>query len=187
MVQRLDINIDTLNSIEFNFNYDGNEGISNGFKIFLMDTKSILFVIIKPIGNLNPRNKSREIEYKLMNLLTNLKLDNKERKIWLDLLNIYGIENHYLYEWIFEHIEDGLREKIQVVNFNNLNINENIVVEYYYRDQFSMFENSRLSAKQKLEIVAYKLVDECYDDYIQDNWIKYFKLFLSKFKRKRSS
>lgn len=186
-MQRLNLDIENLNSMEFNFNYDGNDGLSNGFKTFLMNTESLLFVIVKPIGKINPRNKAREIHTKLINLLSRLGLEDKSRKVWLDYINIYGIEHPYIYEWQFETINAEVLEKIEVVDYTVLSEIENYVIEYYYKNQLSMFANSRLNVKQKIEIVAYKLADECYDEFVLENWIRYFRIFINRFKKKRSS
>lgn len=186
-MKRLDLDIENLNSMEFNFNYDGNDGLSNGFKTFLMNTESLLLVIVKPIGKINPRSKAREIHTRLTNLFSQLGLEDKSRKIWLDLINIYGIEHPYIFEWKFETINTEIAEKILVVDYKVLTEMENYAIEYYYKNQLSMFTNSRLNAKQKIEIMAYKLADECYDEFVQENWIRYFRIFLNKFKRRRSS
>lgn len=186
-MQRLNLDIKRLQSMEFNFNYEGNDGLNDGFKIFLMNSQALLFIIIKPMGKINPRSKSKEIYLNLTNLLFQLGLENKNKKIWLDLMNIYGINHPYIFEWKFENIDEKLIEQIKVLDYSTLDEVQNDAINYYYKNQLSTFSNSRLNAKQKIEIMSYELSSECYDEFVQENWIRYFRIFINKFKRRKSS
>lgn len=186
-MQGFEFNIEKLNSMEFNFSYDGTDGLNNGFKISLIDAESLILVIVKPIGKINPRNKAKEVYNKLISLLTNFKLENKQRKIFLDLLSIIGMNNSYMFKWNFEEKNSTIVETILDINQQLLSETEHYAINNYFNNQLNTFTNSRLNAKQKIEVMAYCLTEDYCDDIVQENWIKYFRMILNKLRRRKSS
>lgn len=186
-MQGFEFNIEKLNSMEFNFSYDGSDGLNNGFKISLINAQSLILVIVKPIGKINPRNKANEVYNKLMTLLKNFNLENRRNKIFLDLLNVIGMNNSYMFEWNFEEINSTIVETISDINQQLLSEAERYAMQDYLNNQLSTFTNSRLNSKQKIEVMTYCLTEDYYDEIMQENWIKYFRMILNKLRRRKSS
>lgn len=177
----------TLSSMEFNFNYAGNDGKKNGFKIFLNYSNHLVIVVVSPVGRINPRTKALEIYNTIKKLLISLDMTSYPRKIFLDLLAIKGLSNSNIVQWSFSEVNDNVIDEVNIVDNNLLDDQESIILENYYEGQFTILSNSTLNDKQKIEIIAHHLAPNYYDTFMLDNLMKYFKIFLNKFTRNRIS
>lgn len=180
-------NYSKLYSTEFNFYYLGENNFENGFKVALLDTNSLIIAIISPIGRMNPRTKAVEIYRTIDNLLINLNLENKQRRFFLDLLFINGMSKDYLYEWHFQTNNSEIDDNICNIDNNLLDEEVNSVIRNYCNSKLSVFTNSSLNDKQKIEIAAYNIANNNFDEFTLENWMKYFRLFLNRFKHKKIS
>lgn len=165
-------------SIILNFWYKGDIGYGNGFKLYVKKQKhdSTFLFIVNPVGIVNPRSKANEIYGTLVNIANNFHINWEEIKIILDLLEFSGIEKKHLFEWVFKVENENIQDEIKEIK--ELSIEQEKVIENYYNQRFSTFKNSFLNNKQKVEIAAYAIAENCYDEISAENIVKYFKLSL---------
>lgn len=177
-----------LSAMTFTFNYMGDIGSDNGFKLYIKRSKentSLCYFIVSPVGIVSPRAKAREIYHTLVNTAKNLDVNWNDIVIFLDLLEINGVEKKHLYRWIFNEQKENIQDEIKEIS--ELSEERKEIISTYYNEKFSTLTTSALNNKQKAEISAYALAENCHDEFSSENIAKNFKLFLKNaVKRKKT-
>ncbi|MED3962835.1 hypothetical protein [Niallia taxi] len=183
-----DQNQSSLSTMTFTFNYKGDIGLDNGFKLHIkkgeVDTFCYYF-IVTPVGIVSPRSKAKEIYFTLLNLADILQINWEDIEIILDLLEIKGVEQKHLYKWIFSGNNEDISDEI--IELNEISMDLNNVFSKYYNEMFSTFTNSTLNNKQKVELSAYALAETCYDEFSAENISKNFKMALKNAVKRRKT
>jgi hypothetical protein len=177
-----------LSTMTFTFNYKGEIGANNGFKLYIKKSEentSSCYFIITPVGIVSPRTKAREIYPTLVNVAKSLEINWKDIVIVLDLLEINGIEKKHLYKWVFSETKEKIQDEIKEIS--ELSSEWEKVISTYYNEKFSMLMNSALNNKQKVEISAYALAENCYDEFSAENIAKNFKHILKNAVRRKKT
>lgn len=180
IIDKKDTDKSKLNSMIFNYYYDGNLDKNNGYKVYisLEKSNSLVNIIVSPIGRINPRTKAREIYQTIVKLMQFLNIYNKKIRIYLDLLEIIGLNRTHFYRWDFEVNNEKIEDKLVEINrqeFNNLFYE---TLENYYKQTWNAFTNSNLNNKMKAELAGYALAENCYDEFTAEKITRYFKKYL---------
>lgn len=168
-----------LSTLSLTFDYQGDIGINNGFKLYIKKCKeenSSYYFIVSPVGIVNPRAKAREIYHTVVNIAENLQISWNDITIFLDLLEFSGIEKKHIFKWVFSEKNKKIQDEIKEISHSSDEwIN---VLSSYYNEKFSTLTNSSLNNKQKVEISAYALAENCYDEFSAENIVKNFRTIL---------
>jgi hypothetical protein len=168
-----------LSTLSLTFDYKGDIGINNGFKLYIKKCKeenSSYYFIVSPVGIVNPRTKAREIYHTVVNIAENLQISWNNITIFLDLLEFSGIEKKHIFKWVFSEKNNKIQDEIKEISHSSDDwIN---VLSAYYNEKFSALTNSSLNNKQKVEISAYALAENCYDEFSAENIAKIFRTIL---------
>lgn len=168
-----------LSTLSLTFDYQGEIGINNGFKLYIKKCKeenSSYYFIVSPVGIVNPRAKAREIYHTVVNIAENLQISWNDITIFLDLLEFSGIEKKHIFKWVFSEKNKKIQDEIKEISHSSDEwIN---VLSSYYNEKFSTLTNSSLNNKQKVEISAYALAENCYDEFSAENIVKNFRTIL---------
>lgn len=168
-----------LSTLSLTFDYKGDIGINNGFKLYIKKCKeenSSYYFIVSPVGIVNPRTKAREIYHTVVNIAENLQISWNDITVFLDLLEFSGIEKKHIFKWIFSEKNNKIQDEIKEISHSSDDwIN---VLSAYYNEKFSALTNSSLNNKQKVEISAYALAENCYDEFSAENIAKIFRTIL---------
>lgn len=176
------------NTITYLFNYNGDIGVNNGFKLHVKKGKnedSPYFFIVAPIGVLSPRSKAREIFFTLDNIANTHHIDLEKAEILLDLVEINGIDKEHLFKWIFTPKNENMHDEIKEIEDVSLEWKE--IITTYYKEKYSILWDSSLNNKQKVDIAAYAIAENCYDEFSAENIARNFKTTLKNaVKRKKT-
>lgn len=168
-----------LSTLSLTFDYKGDIGINNGFKLYIKKCKEVnssYYFIISPVGIVNPRTKAREIYHTVVNIAENLQISWNDITIFLDLLEFSGIEKKHIFKWVFSEKNNKIQDDIKEISHSSDDwIN---FLSAYYNEKFSALTNSSLNNKQKVEIAAYALAENCYDEFSAENIAKIFRTIL---------
>lgn len=168
-----------LSTLSLTFDYKGDIGINNGFKLYIKKCKEVnssYYFIISPVGIVNPRTKAREIYHTVVNIAENLQISWNDITIFLDLLEFSGIEKQHIFKWVFSEKNNKIQDDIKEISHSSDDwIN---LLSAYYNEKFSALTNSSLNNKQKVEIAAYALAENCYDEFSAENIAKMFRTIL---------
>lgn len=175
----------SLNSMVLNFNYFNDTCNAGGFKLFISAQNELTVFIVSPLGIINPRAKAEEIYYTIVNFASNNGINMGKSKVLLDLLEYTGIESKYIFEWNFAINNGKLSDSLLELDLYNPLIS--CAIDSYLNSSWSIFVDSTLNSKQKIEILAYALSETCLDDISQEHMVKNFKLSLKKARDKNKT
>ncbi len=184
----LNNNKSTLKSMTFNYNYLDDK--DNGYRIYVTsddDAHSLRqnIMIISAFGFVNPRFKVDEIYTNISKLTKLLNMDMSNLFIFLDLLELTGIQEKHLFNWVFIEQDGKVSDSINEILHYDISSEKNRVICDYEYIMKSLIYNSQLNSKKMIDIMAFALRERCNDDISLEHMVKNFKLSLKRLQNEK--